>query len=95
MFTIFKKKPKEIQVWVTLYALEHGVVKTTFTDLGTGKYQWNIMGSIVYAEDEGVWWFRNELEAIDDLLRIKNNAIKPLEEQITQIKRIPLTPVEW
>lgn len=53
------------------------------------------MGSIVYAEDEGVWWFRNELEAIDDLLRIKNNAIKPLEEQITQIKKIPLTPVEW
>lgn len=98
MFTIFKKKQKEITVWVTLYALEHGVIKTTFVDLGNGKYKWTIkdgMESQVHAEDEGNWWFRNELDAIDDLINIKQNAIKPLEEKITQIKKIPLTPIEW
>jgi hypothetical protein len=98
VFEIFKKKQKQITVWVTLHALEHGVIKTTFVDLGNGKYKWKIkegMESIVHAEDEGNWWFRSEIEAIDDLILIKQNAIKPLEEQITKIKKIPLTPIEW
>ncbi len=98
VFDFFKKKPREITVWVTLYALEHGVIKTTFIDLNNGLYEWHpkkCIGTFVRAEDEGNWWFRNEIDAIDDLIRIKEKAIKPLEEKIVEIKKIPLTPVEW
>lgn len=93
-----KRKTKTIQVWVTLYWQTEGIIKTTFVDLNNGLYKWTPKGKIgtfVRAEHEGEWWFRTELEAIDDLVQLKAKAIKPLEEQIVTIKSIPVTPVEW
>lgn len=98
MIAWFTKKTTPITIWITLYGLTEGVIRTTVVDQGNGTFKWSPRGRVetfIRAEDEGIWWFRSEIEAMDELIRLKAEACRPLEEQIVKIKRIPLTPVEW